>query len=79
MAYIRALVWKDSVRNTEKHSFGQTTDNRVLCLSKMEEESQPSSTVRGSIKLFLAQQPPVGRGVHIYEVSRSHTATHHSR
>jgi hypothetical protein len=29
--------------------------------------------------LFLARQPPVGQGVLIHEVSRSHTATHHSR
>jgi len=29
--------------------------------------------------LFLARQPPVGQGLLIYEVSRSHTTTHHSR
>ena len=29
--------------------------------------------------LFLAQQPPVGHGLLINEVSRSHTTTHHSR
>jgi len=32
--------------------------------------------------LFLAQQPPpppVGHGLLIHEVSRSHTTTHHSR
>jgi hypothetical protein len=29
--------------------------------------------------LFLAQQPPVGQGLLIHEVSRSHTTTHHSR
>jgi hypothetical protein len=28
---------------------------------------------------LLAQQPPVGHGLLIYEVSRSHTTTHHSR
>jgi len=27
----------------------------------------------------LAQQPPVGQGLLIHEVSRSHTTTHHSR
>jgi len=27
----------------------------------------------------LAQQPPVGKGLLIHEVSRSHTTTHHSR
>jgi len=27
----------------------------------------------------LARQPPVGKGLHIYEVSTSHTTTHHSR
>ena len=27
----------------------------------------------------LSQQPPVGQGLLIHEVSRSHTATHHSR
>ena len=29
--------------------------------------------------LFLAQQPPVGQGPLIHEVSRPHTTTHHSR
>ena len=29
--------------------------------------------------LFLAQQPPVGHGLLIHGVSRSHTTTHHSR
>ena len=29
--------------------------------------------------LFLAQQPPVGQGLLIHEVSRSHTTTHGSR
>ena len=29
--------------------------------------------------LLLAQQPPVGQGLLIHEVSRSHTTTHHSR
>ena len=28
--------------------------------------------------LFLARQPPVGQGLLIHEVSRSHTTTHHS-
>jgi len=27
----------------------------------------------------LAQQPPVGQGLLIQEVSRSHSTTHHSR
>jgi len=27
----------------------------------------------------LAQQPPLGQGLLIHEVSRSHTTTHHSR
>jgi len=29
--------------------------------------------------LFLAQQSPVGQGLLIHEVSRSHTMTHHSQ
>ena len=29
--------------------------------------------------LFLAQQPPVGQGLLIHKVSRSHTTTRHSR
>jgi hypothetical protein len=29
--------------------------------------------------LLLAQQPLVGQGLLIHEVSRSHTTTHHSR
>jgi len=28
---------------------------------------------------FLARQPPVGQGLLIHEISRSHTTTHHSR
>jgi len=28
---------------------------------------------------FFAQQPPVGQGLLIYKVSKSHTTTHHSR
>ena len=28
---------------------------------------------------FLARQPPVGQGLLIHEVSRSHTTTHHNR
>jgi hypothetical protein len=28
---------------------------------------------------FLARQPPVGQGLLIHEVSRSHSTTHHSR
>jgi len=31
------------------------------------------------ICLFLVQQPPVGHGLLIHEVSRSHTTTHHIR
>jgi len=31
------------------------------------------------ICLFLARQPPVGQGLIIHEVSRTHTTTHHSR
>jgi len=33
----------------------------------------------GRFFFYLAQQPPVGHGLLIYEVSRSHTTTHHSR
>jgi len=38
-------------------------------------------TVQGSlfVSLFLARQPPVGQGLLIHEVSRSHSTTHHSR
>jgi len=34
--------------------------------------------VKTFVCLFLAQQPPVGHGPLIHEVSISHTATHHS-
>ena len=34
---------------------------------------------RQYVCLFLAQQPPVGQGLLIHEVSGSHTTTHHSR
>jgi hypothetical protein len=33
----------------------------------------------GIVYLILAQQPPVGQGILIHEVSRSHTTTHYSR
>jgi len=29
--------------------------------------------------LFLVRQPPVGQGLLIHEVSKSHTMTHHSQ
>jgi len=32
-----------------------------------------------NVCLFLARQPPMGQGLLIHEVSRSHTASHHSR
>jgi len=32
-----------------------------------------------NVCLFLARQPPVGHGLLIHEVSRSHTTTHHSQ
>ena len=36
--------------------------------------------IRGKYDLFvLAQQPPVGQGLLIHEVSRSHTTTQHSQ
>jgi len=31
------------------------------------------------LELFLTQQPPLGQGLLIHEVSRSHTTTEHSR
>jgi hypothetical protein len=31
------------------------------------------------VVVYLAQQPPVGHDLFIYEVSRSHTMTHNSR
>ena len=34
---------------------------------------------QGFLCLFLARQPQVGQGLHIHEVSRSHTMTHHTR
>jgi hypothetical protein len=48
------------------------------------EATRPEFSLRsffpGSIqRLFLTQQPPVGQGLLIHEVSRSHTTTHHSR
>ena len=62
MAYISALLQKDSVRNTEKYSFGKTADNRVLCLSKIEEECQPSSKMTGSIQMIFGPKVPSGPG-----------------
>ena len=38
-----------------------------------------SSNTRLYHVFFLARQPPVGQGLLIHEVSRSHTTTHHSR
>jgi len=40
----------------------------------------PKNILKCHVCLFvLARQPPVGHGLLIYEVSRSHTTTHHSR
>ena len=36
-------------------------------------------TVWVLVGLFLAREPPLGQGVLIHEVSRSHKTTHHSR
>ena len=47
----------------------------VNCLIKLEEGAQAAT----SISFFLAQQPPVGHGFLVHEVSISHTTTHHSR
>ena len=33
---------------------------------------------KSNLPFFLAQQPPVGQGLLIHEVSISHTTTHHS-
>jgi hypothetical protein len=60
MTYISALLEKDSVRNNEKHSFGQTADNRVLCLSKIKEEGQPSNKMTGSIQFIFGTTAPSG-------------------
>ena len=38
-----------------------------------------SEKFRLFVCLFLARQPPVGHGLLIHEVSRSHTTTYHSR
>jgi hypothetical protein len=38
-----------------------------------------AATGIGFSLIFLAQQPPLGQGLLIREVSRSHTTTHHSR
>jgi len=46
------------------------------CLSDLEGSALLSYLVA---LLFLARQPPVGQGLLIHEVSRSHTMTHHSR
>jgi hypothetical protein len=40
--------------------------------------TQPLTEMRWFV-CFLAQQPPVGQGLLIHEVLRSHTMTHHSR
>jgi hypothetical protein len=46
----------------------------VLCV-----EANPLSLSTLMLLLFLAQQPPVGQGLLIHEVFRSHTTTRHSR
>jgi len=37
------------------------------------------ATVRFYYFFLLAQQPPLGQGLLIHEVSRSHTTKHHTR
>jgi len=41
--------------------------------------SHASTWIALFVCLFLARQPPVGQGLLIHEISRSHTTTHHSR
>jgi len=56
-----------SMKNSNDTSWNRTNDLPIC------------STTRVLFCLFLAQQPPLGHGLLIHMVSRSHTMTHHSR
>ena len=54
--------------------------SNVTLVSRLVLHSQTKFSVqRGLICLFFARQPPVGQGLLIHEVSRSHSTSHHSR
>ena len=50
----------------------------VHCFQPQEVETTIKMGGHVVVVVYLAQQPPVGHDL-IYEVSRSHTTTHHSR
>jgi len=55
-------------------------ENKTGRLRKLRSEELDKGNLRQILYIFfLAQQPLVGQGLVIHEVSRSHTTTHHSR
>ena len=53
----------------------------IVLLAGHKPSAQRKALPKATFFLFLAQQspPPVGQGLLIHEVSRSHTTTHHSQ
>jgi hypothetical protein len=72
----RTLVKKCSLCDTGFRDTNQCLQELGTYLSYTEFHSKRKINVES---LFLARQPPVGQGLLIHEVSRSHTTTHHSR
>jgi len=58
---------------------GDSLPVAVVILKKKSVQKCRTSRERGSKIFLLAQQPSLGQGLLIHEVSRSHTTTHHSR
>jgi len=63
------------IRSASKGDFGS-----YKCVAKNSlGETDGVIKLDGKLSIFLVRQPPVGQGLLIQEVSRSHTTTDHSR
>jgi hypothetical protein len=63
------------IRSASKGDFGS-----YKCVAKNSlGETDGVIKLDGKLSVFLVQQRPVGQGLLIHEMSRSHTTTHHSR
>jgi hypothetical protein len=76
-SFIFVLVYVFECRRLAKEKFSRTGVGEGVFL---QEESRKVSALKIVIFFFvLVRQPPVGQGLLIHEVCKSHAATHHSR
>jgi hypothetical protein len=61
----------------EHHVLGEGWENIASDPAAVHESLDMSEEI--SVYLFLARQLPVGQGLLIHEIYRSHITTHHSR